>query len=68
MKPDWNDVPVCANWIAMDAIGDWYWYEKKPQLNSNIDGEWAANYSSRFGLVEPKYKNWKSSLTKRPGK
>jgi hypothetical protein len=30
MKPDWNDAPEWANYVAMDADGEWYWFAKEP--------------------------------------
>lgn len=32
MKPDWKDAPDWANWLAMDADGEWWWYERKPEF------------------------------------
>ena len=27
-KPDWEDAPDWANWLAQDMDGEWYWYER----------------------------------------
>lgn len=36
-KPDWKDAPEWAQYLAMDADGKWYWYEKQPIL---VRGRW----------------------------
>ena len=36
-KPEWKDAPDWAQWLAMDANGDWYWYELEPDYNGE---EW----------------------------
>jgi len=30
MKPSWDDAPEWAQWLAMDADGEWAWYELQP--------------------------------------
>lgn len=30
MKPDWNDAPEWAKWLAMDIDGEWFWFAEKP--------------------------------------
>lgn len=34
-KPDWNEAPEYAQYLAMDHNGCWYWYENKPELRSS---------------------------------
>ena len=29
-KPSWHTAPDWAEYLAMDASGDWYWYEFEP--------------------------------------
>ena len=31
MKPDWEDAPEWANWLAMDGDGYWEWYADEPE-------------------------------------
>lgn len=31
-KPNWEDAPKWANWLAMDANGTWWWYEAEPYI------------------------------------
>lgn len=40
MKPDWNDAPEWAEWLAMDDDGAWYWYGEKPEL---VNGTWRTD-------------------------
>ena len=58
--PDWNDAPSWANWLAMDAGGEWYWYENKPELSG-------AGFFDPVGKVElAEIPNWTESLQQRP--
>ena len=36
MKPDWKYAPEWANWLAMDADQEWFWFENKPVFESGI--------------------------------
>lgn len=38
-KPDWNDAPEWAMWLAQDSYPDgmWVWFEEEPTF---IDGGW----------------------------
>lgn len=61
-NPNWNDAPEWANYAAMDADGEWWWFENKP----NPEGEeWKVD----AGSVEPvafSFKDWKDAMEKRP--
>lgn len=64
MKPSWNDAPEWANYLAMDADGQWYWYSGKP--NASIERDM---FSSKAGICElAKTNKWHESLEKRPSK
>jgi len=39
MKPDWNDAPEWAKFLAMDGDGSWSWHEHEPEWKS-YDGFW----------------------------
>ena len=62
MKPDWNDAPEWANYVAMDKNGDWFWYEYEPLLTPGSHGFYV--HTGKNGRVEKK--NWQESLQKRP--
>jgi hypothetical protein len=38
MKPDWEDAPEWANWLARDADGELCWFENEPQLRGEVWG------------------------------
>lgn len=44
-KPDWKDAPEWAQWLARDADGEWYWYEKQPIL---VSGWYVQQMGSRW--------------------
>jgi len=35
MKPDWKDAPDWAQWLAIDELGEWWWFEFEPKLSSS---------------------------------
>jgi len=60
-KPEWKDAPEWANYLAMDWIGDWYWYHEKPRLS---DSTWETGGAVR--LATHSYHGWQQSLEGRP--
>ena len=60
-KPDWNDAPYWANYLAMDSDEGWYWYEDEPWLDT-ANGDWISGGSCRRG--EPC--SARDTLEKRP--
>lgn len=68
-KPDWEDAPDWAEWLAQDKDGEWYWYEQKP---SRCETYWKqVYYSTRFMLAgqQPTQdldQDWADSLERRP--
>lgn len=36
MKPDWNDAPDWAKYLACDRNGEWWWFEFKPHCDEGI--------------------------------
>jgi hypothetical protein len=70
MKPNWDDAPVWAWWLACDEDGIWYWYEEKPEIKSDEYG-----WSGVLDIVSFEYagcidgficENWRETLEKRP--
>ncbi|XQA74642.1 hypothetical protein ACM9XA_03635 [Xanthomonas sacchari] len=45
-KPSWDDAPDWAQWLAMDADGQWYWYESKPEWHFGTWETKAAHVSA----------------------
>lgn len=58
-KPGWDAAPDWANWLAMDASGEWYWYENEP---SPYMQEWGAPGVFHVAFLT----NWVKSLESRP--
>lgn len=59
MKPDWKDAPQEADYVAMDASGEWYLYVGKPKLGNHC---WIGKDCYQVNTIE----GWKDSLEKRP--
>ena len=34
---DWSSAPPWANFLALNADGEWYWFENEPTLTIGID-------------------------------
>lgn len=48
MKPNWDEAPEWAKWLAMDVSGVWWWSEREPVL-----GTWESEgYWNVIGKVE----------------
>lgn len=64
MKPDWKDAPEWAKWLAMDANGQWYWYEG-PTEPFRDENRWDCNdgIGQRVGEPTP---DWTKTLEARP--
>lgn len=61
LKIDWEAAPDWAKYVAMDADGEWYFYEKKPELHSC---SWNTN--RRYEYITTEADNWDKSLQERP--
>lgn len=62
-RPDWNDAPDWANYVAMDADGDWWWYEGKPE---QMQQSWRGPEKMRVREAQPLLEIWSESLEERP--
>jgi len=62
MKPDWNDAPEWANYVAMDADGEWFWFAHKPTPHTHM---WGPN-GGQCELASATDTNWASTLETRP--
>lgn len=61
MQIDWSKAPEWARYVAMDADGTWFWFEKKPHKSYEY---WVVGQ----GLQAPVFEldNWQSTLQERP--
>lgn len=74
-KPDWDDAPEWAQWVACDGSGkykgQWWWFDAKPDNQGWLPGEWvnvgedakASGYKASLDWAE---KNWANSAEQRP--
>jgi len=62
-KPSWDDAPSWANYLAQNEDGQWFWYEKKPEISVNM-GYFYATYPDKH--EEASFSDdWECSLEKR---
>lgn len=64
MKPSWDDAPGWANFMAMDADGDWYWYLNEPKVVYPSDDYWTNFGPYAKAGYTPNL--WDQTLEKRP--
>lgn len=60
MKPDWNDAPEWAQYLAMDENGAWWWYDDEPVLGVRSFNPNGCKVQEAFVA------NWESTLEQRP--
>ena len=58
--PDWSQAPEWAEWYAIDADGQCFWYENEPIKRGN-------NFFPSSGVEKLHYKKIAQTLFKRPG-
>lgn len=67
-EPDWSQAPEWAQWWASDWNGHSYWYERRPQFQS--DGVWHADTLGKYEIhgANPSFHSTEShdSLRQRP--
>lgn len=67
-KPEWKDCPSWASWMAQDADGEWWAYEKKPVIRVS----WNENFWFSGGDGRKKICNgsaivpWAETLEQKP--
>jgi hypothetical protein len=57
-RPNWDDAPYWANWLACDKYSGWHWHKNKPFID--VSG-WESDY--KFLTSN---ENWKETLQQRP--
>jgi len=63
MKPDWNDAPEWANYLAMDKDHEWHWYEDEPEIASTF---WHFRRGRYAHAPLDARDNWTKSREQRP--
>lgn len=71
-KPDWEDAPEWANWVAQDKDGDWYWWQEQPLvlrhpfwMPSDADSTGEIDLAKR-GKINTIIAEWTTNLEQRP--
>lgn len=66
-KPNWNDAPEWATYLAQDESGYWYWFEREPALNQYA---WFPIALSKVEFVyhpdDAPNKKWRETLESKP--
>ncbi len=68
-KPNWDDAPTWAQWLAQDFCGEWWWYERKPRHHRSLK-RWVEDSAKgnldRAGSRQPENDGWRETLERRP--
>ena len=63
----WHEAPSWANYVAMDADYQWWWYANEPDLNETESLWRITNTHDTCKRADIKVDcNWRTSLQKRP--
>jgi hypothetical protein len=68
-KPDWNNAPEWAQWLAQDGCGDWAWYQGKPPIDEETQSwVWSDPFNEEWQLAShsAESKEWQNTLEQRP--
>lgn len=63
LKPDWNDAPEWANWVAQDPNGSWWWYEHEPRKGKS---RWINTADTMCSQARVLHIDWHNTLEERP--
>lgn len=50
-KPNWNDAPKWAQWLAQSPNGGWYWFNLRPIPKTDGSGWFLADSSCFYGQI-----------------
>ncbi|WEL95633.1 hypothetical protein [Xanthomonas phage vB_XooS_NR08] len=71
IKPDWNDAPEWANFLARNGDGKWFWHEAQPaqyfwdEINPDlIHNEWRS--TGRSIPADSGWQHWALSVESKP--
>lgn len=71
VRPSWNDAPAWARFVAMDADGQWSWYENRPYPDTDLGSDEFTLWDADDGRIQPissglRFDGWENSLQERP--
>ena len=68
MKPNWQDAPEWANYLAKDEDEGWAWHEALPYKKEDVpygnEGYWSSA-GQKLPVLDVNYIHWEYSLEKR---
>jgi len=50
-KPNWNDAPEWANYLAMDSTSIWYWHKHEPEQKYGLWESTGMNLRSENNYI-----------------
>ncbi len=62
VKLPWDEAPEWAQWAAMDADGEWWWYQTEPEVSHIL---WRHTTGLLCHFDFPPCTNWKESKRQR---
>lgn len=69
--PSWEGAPAWARFVAMDADGQWSWYENRPYPETDLGSDEFTLWDAEDGHIQPissgnRFYGWENSLQERP--
>lgn len=65
-KPQWENAPDWANYLAMDANGEWNWFEIRPVFAAANHNYWDPNGARFTKAGETPEHCWKNTREGKP--
>ncbi len=70
-SPRWADAPSWARFVAMDADGQWSWYENRPYPDTELGSDESTLWDADDGRIQPissglRFDGWENSMQERP--
>lgn len=70
--PSWEHAPAWARFVAMDADGQWSWYENRPYPETDLGSDEFTLWDADDGRIQPissglHFDGWETTLQERPG-
>ena len=64
----WDDIEPWAEFVSMDADGQWWQYEDDPRLLQSLRGNTPYTNAQKINIFPFTVPDWRSSLRQRPAK
>lgn len=69
--PSWEHAPAWARFVAIDADGQWSWYENRPYPETDLGSDEFTLWDADEGRIQPissglRFDGWENSLQERP--